>query len=184
MDKNKNIIDFLKNNKINGVAFGYMTKEVQEWVNNKAKNHQADIFKYYDNLGVWNSISNKDFKVFPNDIIYLLEDYKEDTPKATEGSWVEFEIKNGVFDYDNRAFSWWDWGCFLSYCEGCNTDDFTAFGGWKYEGYEPWVTAPLVNYVGHYYTNNYIDEKDDAGRVILPITPIKIKFWRVRQCDR
>lgn len=158
------IVDYLKENKTKGVAFGFMPEEVKEWCSKNDSN-----LVYYTVNGTWLSGDNR--SIFDmNEIVALPDTYELPIAKNKSG-WVEFEIKSGVFDYDDRVFDWWDYGCFLNYCKGCNTDYFTVFGGWQYKGNEGWFTTPQVEIDDGCLSNNYCLE---AKGVI----PVKIRFWR------
>ena len=163
------IVKYLKDNKSKGVAFAFMPKEVQDWVNDASRKIVYLIFKsgLWEDLPIEATANEEDVFALPDS--FQIQQEKKD-------GWVEFEIKSGVFDYDDRVFDWWDWGCFLNYCKGFNTDDFTSFGGWQYEDSKRWYLAPAVKLNDGDLWNSYfvIGESQDA----TPVIPVKIRFWR------
>lgn len=161
------IVEYLKNNRTKGVAFGFMPEEVKEWCSKNDSN-----LVYYSVNGTWFSGDNR--SIFDmNEIVALPDSFQ--IKQEPQSGWVEFEIKSGVFDYDDRCFDWWDWGCFLNYCKGCNTDNFTDFGGWQYEGFLSWYMQPMLCGKGNKKElRNYEDNHEES----TPAIPVKIRFWR------
>lgn len=167
------IVSYLKENKTKGIAFAFMPEEVRDWVNDASRKIVYLIFK----SGLWEELP-VEATANEEDVFALPDSFQ--IKQEPQSGWVEFEIKSEVFDYDDRVFDWWDWGCFLNYCKGYNTDDFTAFGGWQYEGSESWFMTPrlavispnLTIYQDNYNPNNY------AECECKPAIPIRIRFWR------
>lgn len=170
----KEIVSFLKANKHQGIAYPFYPDAVKEWIDN----HWYMIIEYCYNLISnsyhWVKHHDNEPAVASNDVYALPEDFElPPKPQKPQSGWVEFEIKSEVFDYDDRVFDWWDWGCFLNYCKGCNTDDFTAFGGWQYKE-EPnlWTLSPMVG------KDDSVQNFYGADLTVKPAIPVKIRFWR------
>ena len=175
------IIDYLKQNRTKGVAFGFMPKEVRDWCCNRP-NYCNDFLQYKN--GAWRDeycfVNPKDIKEMASEeIIILALPYSfqiQQKQQKKKGSWKEFEIepykdKAYRFSADNRAFNWFDWQYFLQYSLDCNLG-FTAFGGWQYKDCDTWFLTPQITMQSHYYN---LCTKDDEPK---PAIPIKIRFWR------
>lgn len=68
----KEIIEFLKKNEINHIAFSFMPLEVQSWC---LKHKDEEIFQVID-TEVWNAVSNNRNLVREIQVICLTEDYE------------------------------------------------------------------------------------------------------------
>lgn len=170
------IVSYLKANRNQGIAYPFYPDAVKEWIDN----HWYVIIEYRYNLISnfyhWVKHHDNEPAVASNDVYALPEDFElPPKPQKPQSGWVEFEIKSGVFTYDGRCFDWWDWGCFLNYCKGCNTDNFTDFGGWQYEGFLSWYMQPMLRGKGNKKElRNYEDNHEES----TPAIPVKIRFWR------
>lgn len=167
----KEIVDYLKENRTKGVAFGFMPKEVRNW----CKKNILDINFYNQDEG-WKTILNPQPEILKTDIFSLPEDFKfESKPQS---GWFEYEIdKNGNFysadadDKDGRYYHWSEWNT----CLANNKDNLIGFGGWQYPNNKGWYMSPLMLIDGEYSSVFwYISEPSECK----PAIPSKIRFWR------
>ena len=190
----KEIVEYLKNNRTKGIAFGFMPEEVQKWaIKNlndielyKADNTFDDDFELVDiNGGDLTSIrSEKGYlSVFSDIVLTLRPDFElEEKP---EGGWVEFEMVNNCLfflKYTNkggsnvsRSFLWHQWSNFLEYCD-LNNLSFTTFGGWLYQassGEDRWCMSPQIE-----DPENFLGSESSIDEICKPLIPKKIRFWR------
>lgn len=177
------IINYLKCNMSNGIAFRFMPVEVRNWV----VNHLDDC-TFLTAEGIWDKacrffygeLAPAAFNVFG-----LLASYKPKSEKKESGEWVEFEVTpKGTFflqyTKDNgsevsHVFHWSQWAEFLYYCwVDDDLKQYTAFGGWQYEEDKDfWYMEPqLIDEEGNYRGISNSMEK------VTPIIPKKIRFWR------
>lgn len=156
------IIDYLKGNKQEGVAFAFMPGKVQEWCR---KHHHERIFSAYSDK--WGEKTNI---VCSNGCVYcLLKDYEPKPP--FEPHWEEFNIENGVFRFNDDGYRYWEVEKFLSDYVGY----FNAFGGWLYSGGGFWSTNAMIH-----SGCNLVDRVGDV-RDVTPAIPTKIRFWRKKE---
>lgn len=186
----KEIVEYLKENRTKGVAFGFMPEEVQKWaIKNlndielyKADDTFDDDFELVDiNGGDLTTIrSEKGYlSVFSNIVLTLRPDFEPE--EKSQGGWVEFDITDkGLFflEYTDRGgsnvshrFYWHQWSQFLEYCD-IDELKYTVFGGWQYKDCDAWFLTPQIAMQGHFYN---LCTKDDEPK---PAIPTKIRFWR------
>lgn len=171
--REKEIVEYLKQNRDKGVAFGFMPKEVKNWAcHNDSK---VVFFKF----NAWGNYPSKDDVFTPNEIIALPQNFELE--EKSECGWVEFEIDdNGDFSYLSECekeegwrtyHPWFAWQRFLeeSRVEGRG---FTAFGGWQYANASGWFTDPQIKNNGYFSSTSANDD------VVEPVIPVKIRFWR------
>ena len=187
------IVDFLKDNKKNGIAFAFMPEEVRNWMKTQSITN-FNIYGY-DSMThecKWHEITNPDYKInYENDVYCLNQNYELKSENKT-GEWVEFDIdKNGDFEVCGIAndknstiiYNWSQWNkpirdnAAKNFINGC-----CAFGGWLYGNqHEPipkWYLHPCVAPVdvdGSVYTSY-----TDGDKKIKGIVPTKIRFWRIK----
>ena len=148
------IVEYLKENKNKGVAFGFMPIEVKEWVNTSSIYTPYLIFD-----GEWKDLS-ADETVDDKDIIALPGCYF-----AKQGGWEEYEIKDGRF-YEEQASN--------------NDTGFTAFGGWQYSDTyadkDIWYLYPQIykESIAQRYASYFGKDTDD----VKPAIPVRIRFWK------
>jgi hypothetical protein len=141
--------------------------------------------RFHDSEGFWidTECQHKEgYEISIHEIVCLPEDFELKKEEA-EGEWIEFDIdQKGNFycfiDGDIHYFFWANWNIFLTevYSFG-----YIAFGGWLYDKIGDWVLSPQVGliddsgntpFILNRYTYSYEKER------IIPIIPIKIRFWR------
>ena len=171
------IINYLKCNMSNGIAFRFMPVEVRSWV----ANHLDDC-TILTAEGVWDKASgfiHGEFDPAAFNVFGLLASYKPKSEKKESGGWVEFEIKDYFFEFidENKDAFCYDWFLWHDFLSAHRRDGFTAFGGWQYPNSDTWSMSPQVqlgrgaqNYLDYYST-----ELEDDAR---PAVPKKIRFWR------
>lgn len=154
------IIEYLKENRLIGVAFKFIPSEVKEWVIENYKNLKL---LYLTAGGRWGFSHQTDFSDYANLVFALNDDYE--LPKEPSGEWVVFEIdKDGEYHLcSDEHYHWSEWNNTLreNYCN--SSFRLTAFGGWQYDDGGCWHTCP---------TFKHSDEGDK------PAIPIRIRFWR------
>lgn len=173
----KEIVEYLKNNRTKGVAFGFMPEEVQLWVRELGHIRQcirfeAEEWKTLFTTNIWDKCDYSQILALPED--FELEE-------KSEGGWVEFDITDkGLFflEYTDRGgsnvshrFYWHQWSQFLEYCD-LDELKYTVFGGWQYKDCDAWFLTPQIAMQGHFYN---LCTKDDDPK---PAIPTKIRFWR------
>lgn len=169
----KEIVEYLKENRTKGVGFAFLPEEVKEW----CKNNSCKLI-YYQPNDLWNRNSAKEYLFVSNEIVALPEDF--DLVPKSEGGWVEFEIIDNFFFCSDKKehpiwyFDWWDWQGFLT--ESSNSDlDYTAFGGWQYPNNKGWHMCPQMLIDGEYAS---ILLYRSVPSECKPAIPTKIRFWR------
>lgn len=173
------IIEYLKENKNKGVAFGFMPEEVQIW----AKNNSRELCVYCQPIESteYEWMRSGSEKQWYLDHLYALpEDFKL-KEKLEESGWVEFEIdptsKDFLVDVEkencndcNEYYYWFEVERFLR--DSVDNDrKYTTFGGWQYKDNKGWFTTPQVEIDNGYISNNYCLEAK-------PAIPVKIRFWK------
>ena len=159
------IIEFLKENRLIGVAFKFIPDEVKQWVSD---NYNNPKLLYLTAGGKWGFFHQTDFGDYDSIVFALFDDYE--LPQKHSGELVEFDIRNGFFKYLDWSFQWFDWGAFLKFIfekkfeQNKDFDYFTAFGGWKFEDDGCWHTCPTF--------------KCCPGEGDKPCIPVKIRFWK------
>lgn len=164
------VIEYLKENKNKGIALLFVPEDVLDWINN---NYSNPKLLYLAPNGRWEKFSETDFDDYDN-VVFALPDYYE-LPQKPSGEWVEFEIdQRGNFhcfkDNDMHYFFWTNWGIFLK----AFSDEYTAFGGWKFKDCEAWYITPQVFLDDHHVIVTFKGE----GNSVKPAIPCKIRFWR------
>lgn len=158
------IIQILKDNKEKGIAFGFLPDEVIQF----ALKHKENL-KFHDDEGFWIDMEcqyKEGYEISIHEIVCLTEDFE--LKKKSEGEWVEFNIKDGVF-YDAEmgvCYKWYEWSCFIT-----KNTSYEAFGGWQYKNNKSWFTIPQVEIDDGCLSYNYCLEAK-------PVIPIKIRFWK------
>ena len=178
------IVDFLKDNKKNGIAFAFMPEEVRNWMKTQSITN-FNIYGY-DSMThecKWHEITNPDYKInYENDVYCLKQEYELKSENKT-GEWVEFDInENGFYSDGNKEFHWTDWNGLIKYSL-VYKNKFISFGGYLYGNqHEPipkWYLYPCVAPVdvdGSVYCGY-----SDGDKKIKGIVPTKIRFWRERK---
>lgn len=176
------IVEYLKSNWCKGIVYGMMPEPVKQWCDKHVRH-----LCFYSQDGDWQEVNKQTGQIFESEA-YALPDYYE-SPGDKDGEWVDFVVTdkgcfylryrdNGGSDV-SRKFYWHQWSQFLEYSD-LGDLGFTAFGGWKFDGYDSWITHPVVEVkTGNYITDDYIDE----GKDVRPSIPIKIRFWRDARAD-
>lgn len=153
----KEIIEYLKQNKEKGIAFNFMPEEVKNW----CKSNNADLMVYDDD---WST-----FDWFDKRHVYCLpEDYK---PKQRlKPDWEEFKIdEDGYFEFNGKKYYYREDSRF----ETENRDKFKGFGGWLcLDG--NWRTYPAL----YRETNDTVCYNGSCDCECEPAVVIKIRFWR------
>lgn len=175
------IIQCLKDNKKNGIAFDFLPEDVRNWITDKVSNGEAGGFLRYNPGGSWSEIKGWQIPIDTVDIICLPDSYG--VVEDQKPGWVEFDIdKDGYFKYEESkknivigVFKWYNWQKFLDYAGNLGIP-FTGFGGWMYENDGEWITTPMFQTrddcgIPHYVSRFYTDAAGPAG-------PVKIRFWR------
>ena len=177
--KEQEIVDYLKENRTRGVAFGFMPNEVKEWVETSSIYTPYLIFN-----GEWKDLAANE-TVNDKDIIALPGCYF-----AKQGGWVEFVINDkGKFSFippdvnglDGVIESWWNWQQFLTISSNFNLG-FTAFGGWQYSDTyadkDIWYLYPQIykESIAQRYASYFGKDTDD----VKPAIPVRIRFWKER----
>lgn len=165
------IITYLKDNRVKGVAFDFMPRKVRDWC---GEHRDEKIFNKFVNSG-W--LTSKITIHCDLDSIYCLsEDYK---PKAQfEPHWEEFDIdKDGFFHIKRESniiyYHWFNWQKFLRE----NFDNYKNFGGWLFDD-KLWCTKVLMTDIADCGLFGSVPKDDKTS---VPVTPTKIKFWRYRE---
>ena len=168
----KEIIQILKDNKVEARPYCWMPRDVRIWIDGHYKE-----CAYLNKHGAWDKslkYINHSSDITMTDIFCLLESCIQ--PRSG-GEWVEFEINEyGVFplpDMPDTYLAWWDWGMFLKN-SSANGWGFTAFGGWKYEASDIWFMYPVIFGEGDAVYHSIYADKDEPR----PVIPKKIRFWR------
>lgn len=171
----KEVVQYLKDNKKKGISFKFMPKEVQDWIR---KNYRDCL--YLNDEGLWDKSGDHiTGDVWPNDVLALIDSY-EPKHKEPEAGWVEFEIDEDgwyrIRDTDIR-FHWSEWNKPLWVYEKDENISWylTAFGGWQYKDCDTWWMSPKVIKDEEIYTEAYSEE---YGSKFEPAIPVKIRFWR------
>ena len=177
------IVDFLKDNKKNGIAFAFMPEEVRNWMKTQSiTNFNVYGYDSMTHECKWHEITNPYYKInYENDVYCLKQEYELKSENKT-GEWVEFEIDDFYFSIGNGSrYFWSNWSKMLEDSKCCDWG-FTAFGGYLYGNqHEPipkWYLYPCVAPVdvdGSVYTS-YTDGDEN----IKGIVPTKIRFWRIK----
>ena len=180
------IINYLKENKNKGVAFGFMPKDVKDWLEDNKKLLEDALLIYKDTDLGWYKARYKARidNLFINTHILAIDDSFQ-IKKEQKGGWYEFEIEDGSFKWQINEdyvadYYWFQWQNFLkdSYIKDWG---FTSFGGWLYDKSGDWVLSPQVGliddsgnapFILNRYSYSYEKER------ITPVIPIKIRFWR------
>lgn len=169
----KEIVEYLKNNRTKGVAFGFMPEEVQLWVRNLV--HIRQCIRFEDEE--WKTLFTTNIwdKCDYSQILALPEDFE--LAEETEVGWFEYEIdKNGNFysadadDEDGRYYHWSEWNT----CLANNKDNLIGFGGWQYENSYSWYMTPQIKSFDAYSCFAAPGDKIPPK----PAIPTKIRFWR------
>lgn len=172
------IIQILKDNKRNGIAFGFLPDEVIQF----ALKHKENL-KFHDSEGFWidTECQHKEgYDISIHEIVCLPEDYELKKIEKT-GEWIEFEIdENGCYKilYTDMRFHWSEWNKPLWVYEKDENRSWylTAFGGWQYKNCDAWYMYPMI-LLGddRYVTCVFKGEVSD----VKPAIPVKIRFWRI-----
>lgn len=175
------IINYLKENKNNGIAFHFMPEDVRIWCLSSI-NYQKLLQFNGDN---WDSTDDvfAGYKVDKTKVFSLPENFE--LKQKTKCRWVEFAIdKNGDFEISGIendknitiVYNWTQWNkpirdnASKNFVNGC-----CSFGGWQYEDSKRWYLAPAVKLQDGKMWNSYIIE--ECGEA-TPVIPVKIRFWR------
>lgn len=167
----KEIIQILKDNKVEGRPYCWMPRDVRIWIDEHYKE-----CAYLNKHGAWDKSSkyiNHSSDITMTDIFCLLASYIQ--PESS-GSWEEFEIdQRGNFhcfkDGDMRYFFWASWNVFLKVF----SDEFTTFGGWQYEEDGAWFTTHQL------FAQESFATVVDYDGICIPVIPKRIRFWRKKQ---
>lgn len=160
----KEIIQYLKDNKKNGIIYAFMPEDVKNWIQQKCFNVE---------LLIW---CNSDWEVLHGDetfdedrLIALPENFRIET----EIEYEDFDInEDGYFTIDGFHYLWCCWQDFLMEY----SPRYINFGGWQYDGCDDWFMNPHIFYndrLLEHYKKMEID-----GKKVKPIIPIKIRFFK------
>lgn len=163
----KEIIEYLVNNRRLGVAFDFMPENVKKYCYSIDKKLLRAYFNEH-----WAEIDdNYDFR--PCDVISMGKDYF-----FTKGEWIECEIdNNGNFlipDKGNsqKFFHWSDWGK----CLDLMKETISGFGGWQYQKEGAWFVVPMMERM---VVDDFVKTHSASNaELALPLVPKKIRFWR------
>ena len=172
----KEVVDFLRNNRTKGVAFLFLPEDVHDWIHEHFDD--PNLF-YLDSMGKWQYFKDTNFNNYDNVVFALPDTFYPQKPK---GGWEEFEIdQRGNFhcfkDDDMHYFFWANWGIFLK----AFSDEYTAFGGWQYPNCGAWYMNPkmlLSDAIDTHYAD-VLFQGEPAK--CMPATPCKIRFWREKE---
>lgn len=182
------IVSYLKENRTNGVAFGFMPVEVGDWIKANRKKLMGKLICFSDTFG-WGAV-NTDKPILSLDYIFALpEDFKPEE-KPQESGWIEFEIDQKSRDFLVKAetenpndcdeyYCWFEVERFLR--DSVENDRrYTAFGGWQYDDgskvCKTWHMQPMIfSEVENKLVNLCLCEEQEKTK---PAIPIKIRFWR------
>lgn len=172
------IINILKDNKRNGIAFGFLPDEVIRF----ALKHKENL-KFHDSEGFWidTECQHKEgYEISIHEIVCLPKDFE--LKEKMQGEWVEFEIDNeGFFISDKNVKCMWP--CWSDFLFDSRHREYTAFGGWQYENSDSWLMTPrlavispnVTIYQDNYNSKNYAECECKECK---PAIPVKIRFWR------
>lgn len=167
----KEIIEVLKSNIEDGVAFHFLADEIKDWVK---KN--IGCVKVFDGTKnddeFWVNVSERTIPLTEFSVVALPDDFE-----SRDGKWVDFQInEDGLFKVSNKyntdiVFSWFEWQAVIR-----KFPELTSFGGWQYgDDSSYWVSDPRMykpsngSFV-HCYENR-------ESYFMRPATPKKIRFW-------
>lgn len=163
----KEIVEYLKENRTKGVAFGFMPEEVQLWVRELGHIRQcirfeAEKWKTLFTTNIWDKCDYSQILALPED--FELEE-------KSKGEWIECEInKNECFLFnDGHYYHWSEWNTCLTQ----NHDWLKAFGGWQYPNSKAWFMVPQLAF-GDTFSSCQGSQVNEAQ----PAIPTKIRFWR------
>lgn len=158
----KEIIEYLKNNKNEGRIISFMPDEVKRW----CEEHLKELLVWQSHR--WYKFDACD--ICTDDAVTLPDDYK--VKEESKGEWVEFKIDNdGTFYINGLTVLWFNWQHVLSDGYG-KKNGYTAFGGWQYNGDSGWFTTPCIKKCDKESFWHYIDGE------AKPAIPAKIRFWK------
>lgn len=183
------IITYLKENRKRGVAFAFMSSEVQEW----CRKHFSERIFYIVDDGAW---SRKETSILccPDSIYCIDKDYEPF--KSFKSDWQEFDIDDsGCFEFEGKKYYYREDTLF----ETENRNKFKGFGGWLYTegGHQIWSMTPRISVCdsdiawsepdikGEHQNCSMTPRSDvawaESDIEAKPATPIKIRFWRIKE---
>jgi hypothetical protein len=158
----KEIIQYLKDNRIKGVAFGFMPEDVRIWCHNNRKSLLIGSIR-----GTWESVFKQSESLNKFVIVCLPEDFRLEV--ETEIEYEDFDIdEDGYFTVDGFHYLWCCWQDFLMEY----SPRYINFGGWQYDGCDDWFMNP------HIFYNDRLLEHYQNVEKIKSILPIKIRFFK------
>lgn len=173
----KEVVQYLKDNKKKGISFKFMPKEVQDWIR---KNYRDCL--YFNDNGKWEKAGYHltgvgDIRA--NAVYALSKGYKSKSNEP-ESVWVEFDIdENGYYripDTDMR-FHWSEWIKPLLRTRKDENQSWhlICFGGWQYKDCDTWCMSQKVIEDEEISRESY---SEDHGSKFESAIPVKIRFWR------
>lgn len=156
----KEIIQYLKDNKTKGIAFGFMPDEIQDWCRHNQK------YLFFGSIeGIWKSVKKHPEVLYKYSVICILTDL--------EIEYEDFEIDDeGYFNFNDDNYFWCCWNEFLHDYK----DEFVGFGGYQYTDCDDWFMSPRILYNDRLLEHYKKMEMD--GKKVKPIIPIKIRFFK------
>lgn len=164
----KEVVDFLRNNRTKGVAFLFLPEDVRDWIHEHFDD--PNLF-HLDSMGKWQYFKDTDFDDYDN-VVFALPDTFYPQPK---GGWDEYDIKDGRFYEETRGlfYAWHEWSKCMS-----DNPRFTAFGGWQYPNCEAWYMNPKI-LLSDAIDTHYADVLFQGEPAeCMPAIPCKIRFWK------
>ena len=161
------IVDYLKYNRNKGVAFGFMPREVRQYITSNFKN-----LLFLNGENQWVKTLERQ-ECWSNMIFALPEDFE--LPPEPQGGWEEYEIKDGRFYEETHGlfYAWHEWSKCMS-----DNPRFTAFGGWQYPNCEAWYMNPKI-LLSDAIDTHYADVLfQGESAECMPAIPCKIRFWK------
>lgn len=141
----ENIVEILKKNAFNGVAFGWLDEGCQRFIRENVKDvyklrskphfylmaESPDLEELSEEIGEGQSID--DF-LSDNAVVYLKQDYELPEDKRFKPKVVEFEVDEGgrfLSSYTkDDGFMWYDIVSFMNKFK----EEYALFKGWKVQG--------------------------------------------------
>lgn len=171
------VIQYLRNNRKNGVAYGFMPVDVRRWCD---KNRRSLTYFSLVDDNDWPSLEAIGYALHATLILSITEDFE--LLQESKSNWVEFEIDDdGDFAYlaesdkDEHCKTYYTWFAWQRFLEDSRVNErgFTAFGGWQYQKSKTWLMSPQVEMYETYSPCQ--GSQDDEAK---PAIPTKIRFWR------
>lgn len=156
----KEIIQYLKDNKKNGVVYAFMPEDVKNWIQQNCFNKELLIWRNND----WEVLLGDE--TFDEDrLIALPENFKIET----EIEYEDFDIdEDGYFTVDGFHYLWCCWQDFLM----DYSPRYINFGGYQYAECDDWFMSPRI-----FYNDRFLELYQNVEK-IKSILPIKMRFFK------